>query len=277
MLAVVGLVVIVIGGVLLYMAKRAADRVHHMKATDTSRVGDLVAMIEEVRGELGGGPSELRQYVELKGTVQCDSPLTAELSDRAAVIVETNVTRDVEELREEKDSEGNVSSRWHKRSETVNSNRLETPFWLDDGSGKLEVRPDGANATLQEVVNRFEAPNAVDAAGAGTLYFGRMRLSYGHLSRTSQQFRVIGYRFRESILPVGARLYALGEISDTGDGLALRKPTQQDKPFLLSTKSEEELVTAAAKQAKWSKIGGLGAIGLGIVLVLVGAVQMLLG
>ena len=276
MLAIVGLVVVVIGGVLLYMAKRAAERVHHMKATDTSRVGDLMAMIDEVRGELGGGPSELREYVELKGNVQCDSPLTAELSDRAAVIVETSVTRDVEELREERDSDGNVQTRWHKRSETVNSNRLETPFWIDDGSGKLEVRPGGADATLQEVVNRFEAPSAVDSGG-GTLSFAGMRLSYGHLTRSSQQFRVIGYRFRESILPVGARLYALGEISDTGDGVALRKPTQQDKPFLLSTQSEEELVTAGTKQAKWSKIGGFVAIGLGVVLILVGAVQVVLG
>lgn len=269
-----GLIVTAVGGVLIFLSKRASERVFQMKTTETTRVGDLLSLINEVRAEMGGGPSELREYVEIKGVVGSDAPMEAEMSGQAAAIVHSQVTRDVEELREHRDSDGNVTTRWEKRTESVHSNSLEQPFWVDDGSGRLEVRPGGAELTLQKVVDRFEQPSAVDS-GQGRLALGRFSFSYGSMLGPSQRFRVIGYRFVESILPIGAPLYALGEVADGGDGLSLHKPAGGDKPFLLSTRSEEEMVSSGAKRAKWMKIGGFAAIALGLVLIAVGAVQML--
>ena len=269
-----GSIVIAIGGALLFLSKRASERVYQMKNTETSRIGDLLQLITDVRGEMGGGPSELREYVELKGVVGSEQPLEAEMSGQAAAIVESRVTRDVEELREHRDNEGNVTTRWEKRTESIHSNRLERPFWIDDGSGRMEVRPGGADVTLQTVVDRFEQASAVDS-GQGTLSFGRFSFNYGSMLGPSQRFRVIGYRFVESILPIGVRLYALGEVADTGDGLSLHKPASGDQPYLLSTRSEEEMVSAGASRAKWMKIGGFGAIVLGLVFAAVGLMQMI--
>jgi hypothetical protein len=270
----IGLIVVALGGLLLYLAKGASERVYQMKTTETSRVGDLLQLIADVRAEMGGGASELREYVEIKGVVGSDGPMEAEMSGQAAVIVQSEVTRDVEELREHRDSEGNVTTRWEKRTESVHSNRLESPFWLDDGSGRVEVRPGGADVTLQKVVDRFEQPSAVESGG-GQFSFGRFSFSSRMLG-PSQNFRVIGYRFVESILPLGARLYALGELSDTGEGVALHKPSV-DKPYLLSTRSEEEIVQSGMSQAKWMKIGGIAALALGGIALVVGAVKMIIG
>ncbi len=270
----IGLIAAALGGLLLYLSKNASERVYHMKNTETSKIGDLLQLINDVRAEMGGGASELREFVELKGVVGSDSPIEAEMSGQPAVIVQSQVTRDVEELREHRDSEGNVTTRWEKRTESVHSNRLERPFWLEDDSGRLEVRPGGADASLQTVVDRFEQPSAVESGG-GHLSFGRFSFSARMLG-PSRNFRVIGYRFVESILPVGARVYALGEISDTGEGIALHKPAS-DKPFMLSTRSEEEMVRSGMSQAKWMKIGGIAAVALGGIGILVGAVQMIIG
>lgn len=267
-----GLIVTAIGGVLIFLSKRASERVYQMKNTETSAIGDLLSLIKSVRSEMGGGPSELREYVEIKGVVGSDAPLEAEMSGQAAAIVHSQVTRDVEELREHRDNEGRVTSRWERRTESVHSNRLEGPFWIDDGSGRLEVRPGGAELTLQTVVDRFEQASAVDS-GQGHLSFGRFSFSAGSMLGPSRRFRVIGYRFVESILPIGSRVYALGEVADSGDGLSLHKPAGGEQPFLLSTRSEEELISSGASQAKWMKIGGFAAIGLGLVLSVVGAVQ----
>ncbi len=267
----VGLFLAAVGGAMLYFSAKAADQVLHMKATDTSQVAELRSLMDEVRKDLGGGPSELREFVELKGTIGCDRPLQAEMSGQQAVIVRNTVTREIEELHEEQDEEGNLTQRWVSRTETVNSSKLDTPFWIDDGTGRMDVRPTGADFTLQKVVDRFEAPSAVERGSS--ISFGQLSFNVGALA-ASHSRRIKGYRFREEILSLGARVYALGEVSDTSDGVALHKPLDGKKPFMLSTKSEEEMVSAGASKAKWLKLGGLGSIGLGVVLVIVGAVQM---
>ena len=267
----IGLILAASGGALVYFAGQAADRVLHMKVTETSQIGGLRSLVEQIRADLGGGASEWRELVEIKGSVGCDRPLVGELSGEPAVVVRGSVVREVEELRREEDSEGRVTERWVSRNETVNSTKLEAPFWIDDGSGRLDVRPSGATYTLQTVVDRFEPPAAVERGSS--IHLGRLEFAVGGFSR-SHSLRVKGYRFREEILPVGARVYALGEASDTSDGMALHKPGDSDKPFILSTKSEEELVAAGMSQAKWMKIGGLLALGLGIALAIVGAVKM---
>ncbi|MSP91310.1 MAG: hypothetical protein EXR79_05850 [Myxococcales bacterium] len=267
----VGIIAAAIGGLLFFLAKRANERVHHMKATDTARIGEVRARVDAVRTELGGGPSELREYLEFKGTVACLRPLRAELSGQAAAIVQTTVTRDFEQYVDSRDSQGNVTSRWERRSDTVHSTRLEAPFQIDDGSGGLDVRPSGADATLQTVVDRQEQAGAVEMGGG--LRFGSLSVGLGIQPFPAGQVRVIGYRLREAILPVGAQVYALGEVSDTGDGLALHKPGTGDKPFVLSVKSEEELVRSSQSSAKGLVIAGWVLVAGGVVLALVGAVQ----
>ena len=61
----------------------------------------------------------------------------------------------------------------------------------------------------------------------------------------------------------------LGEVADTADGLVLRKPEERGKPFLLSLKSEDEVVRSTESSAKWMMIGGavLGAGGIALVVV----------
>ena len=136
-----GMVVILIGGALaiigvisLFMAMLAARRVRVMTATKTSKIADLVPAYEAIRAELGGEASEMRQTVELKGHVECDTPLTGELSKKAAAIVHTRVTRDVEVLVRTRDKQGRTQERWDRRSEQVHSTNTEAPFYLNDGT-----------------------------------------------------------------------------------------------------------------------------------------------
>ena len=270
----VGLLVAAIGGAMLYFSGKAANRVLHMKATETAQIGELTSTMEAVRSELGGGPSEMREFVEIKGTVGSDRPLLAEMSGQQAVIVRSKVSREIEELRTERDSEGDLVDRWVSRTETLNNSNLDTPFWIDDGSGRIDVRPGGASYTLQCVVDRFEQANSVERGSSisfGSLSFNIGSLSYG------DTLRVKGYQFREEILPLGARVYALGEVSDTSDGIALHKPGDADKPFVLSRRSEAEMVSAGDSQAKWLKFGGFGGIGVGVILMIVGAIKMVAG
>ncbi len=270
-----GLILAAIGGALLYFSGQAANRVLHMKMTDTSKVGDLFALAKEVSGDLGGGPSELREFVEIKGKVGCDRPVTGELSGESAAITRTSVDREYEQLEVEEDSEGNRTERWVSKRDQVNSSKLEAPFYIDDGTGRIQVRPSGAALTLRTVVDKFEPADAVSNGRSAS--FGALSFHIGPGRAISRTYRVKGYRYREEVLGLGDQVYALGEFSDTSDGKALHKPTDKDKPFVLSTKSEEEIVGAGESQAKWMKLGGLGLAAIGALLVVIGAVRMVLG
>jgi len=271
---IVGAVLIAIGIAGLFVAMFAARRVRVMTATSTSRIGDLLPEYEALRGELGGGPSELRKTVELKGRVACDSPVTGELSGEAAAMVHTQVSRDVEVRKRTTDKNGRTTERWVRQTERIHSDERQARFDIDDGTGRVRVRPDGASIDLTEVVDRFEQPNTVEQT-TGSLRLGGFSFNFSTSLGSSK--RIIGYRFQESILPVGADLYVLGELSDTGDGLAVRDADDPDRPFIVSTKDEESLVRSGKSTIKWGKIGGGACVVLGLVACLIGAVMLILG
>jgi hypothetical protein len=276
-----GIIVIGIGGGLfglgivgLIIAKRAASRVRVMGATKTSKIAELVPAYEALRAELGGDSSEMAQTVELKGTVECDAPLTGELSAQSAAIVHTRLTRQVEVLRRTQDKQGRTQERWVKQTEELHSNRDESPFFLNDGTGRMRIRPAGAELDLKQVVNRFEQPGAVEQS-TSTLSLGSFSFQFS--SNVDSGKRVLGYRFQESILAIGAKLYVLGELSDTGEGLAVRDPGRDDRPFIVSTQDEEALTKSNKSSASKGKWLGLSGVVVGVILSAVGVVMTIIG
>jgi len=271
---IVGIVLMLIGVIALVMARMAVGRVRTMTATQTTQLSDLLPGFESLREELGGGPSEMGKTVELKGIVECDDPLTAELSQKTAAIVQTSISRDVEVRRLHRDSHGHTSHRWVRETEHIHSDRSESPFFLNDGTGRVRIRPDGSSLDLAEVVDRFELANNVEQS-SGTLSLGSFSFSFS--TTLGSDKRIIGYRFQESILPVGTELYVLGELSDTGDGLAVRDPAESGQTFIVSTKSEETLVRSGQSTAKWGKIGGISALAIGTIGTVVGIILLIVG
>ena len=81
---------------------------------------------------------------------------------------------------------------------------------------------------------------------------------------------ILGTSYKETILPVNQRVYILGELAGTGTQAAIRKPGGENGVFLISMKSEEELV-AAAQRWTWGMLAGgtVSAIS-GIALILMG-------
>jgi hypothetical protein len=266
----VGLVLVVVAIVLFVLSRKAGDRALFMQATETKPIGEIRALVAEIAADLGPGGTGYAEFAEFKGTVVCDNPITGEFSGAPAAVVRTRVERQIETLRETRDSQGNVRTEWHRSSETLSSNNQEAEFHIDDGSGRLRVNPKGARLDLVKLVDRFEPPGAVEGMRGGqfAVSMGGYSLSVGGIHGADR--RTIGYRFVEEALPVDRRVYALGEVADTEEGLVLRKPSDDDKkrPYVLSTKSEEELVKAAKSSAVWMKLGaavlGLGGIALAV-------------
>ena len=70
----------------------------------------------------------------------------------------------------------------------------------------------------------------------------------------------------EETIEANQNLYVIGEAFRVGNTLHIGKPQDANKPFIITTKSEEDLVNSSNQSAMFALIGGIIAIVVGIVL-----------
>jgi hypothetical protein len=262
-MVIVGIILIALGIVLLIVRRNAQGRLLEIQATPTSPVQDILQSHRDVADELGSGG--FSQLVEVKGTIGCGQPITAELSGEPCVYYSMSVEERYEETYQEEDSEGRVRTATRTGSNTVAGNSRSTRFHVDDGTGKIVVDPEGATIHPHQTLDRYEP-----AIGGPEISFGSFSFSPG-MAHGGRQ--VLGYNYAESILPIGQRVYVIGEASDSDGDLVIRKPREKGKPFIVSLKSEEEIVGSHRSSTKWYMIGAIAAFAIGAVLMVLGMVS----
>ena len=224
---------------LAYGAKRAKQRAGLMATTETSTVEFLESMASDLSG------SSLSYLTEVKGAVIADNPLVSELSQMECVYYSMRVEREYEEVEYETDSEGNRRRTTHTRSETVSQNKRSLPFYVQDATGKIQVRPEGAQLIAEKVVDRFEpAANARSGFSMGSF---NLDINIGGFN-IGNGSKTLGYRFTEEVVPINRDIYVLGEASGDTHNLAIKKPASG--PMIVSVKSEEQLQLEAGKSGK---------------------------
>ncbi len=238
-------------GFLVYNYFRLTKRMEAMSAVETSTAAALQDIYQGVAAGVGKGYFE--QPAEMKGVIECDTPLESELGKQPCVYDSMTVTRKWEEDYEEEDEEtGRMVQKTRQGSDTVSSNRRSTVFAVRDDTGTLKVDPEGASIDTEKTVDRFEPKSSLSG---GQIAFGGFSFSVGELSDLGHR-RTLGYHFHEEVLAVGKRVYVLGNATDMGGELMLQKPREKGQ-FLISMKSEEELMASSASGQKASVIGAI--------------------
>lgn len=259
---VIGIVLIVIGIFLLMQRKRTQSHLIEIKSMQSLPLHEIMETQRSIADEIGLGG--FNQLVETNGVVVCDEPVTAELSGEHCAYYEMRVEERYEEAYWEKDSEGRDVQRTRTGSQTVASNSQSGCFYVGDGQSRIRIDPDGAKLDLQKSVDRFEP---ADGGIAGAISFGSFALN---LSSGMSGRRILGYHYSESILPLGKKLYVVGAAKDTAGELAIGKPTEKDKPFIVSLKSEEEITEGIEGKTRWLMIGAIASMVIGIGTIVAG-------
>ncbi|HAN46945.1 MAG TPA: hypothetical protein DCQ32_10425, partial [Cyanobacteria bacterium UBA8156] len=78
------------------------------------------------------------------------------------------------------------------------------------------------------------------------------------------------YTYQETAIVVGSRLYVLGEARIVDSQLAIAKPSDPNDPFLISVKSEEEMVSQRQQNTTTALVGAIAGSVLGLICLLVG-------
>jgi len=261
-----GIILIVLGVVLFFVRRSQQARLLDIRFVQTTTAKDLMELAKSVQEGVGraGG---FRQQVELKGVIQSETELLSEIAKLPCVYYRAEITREYEEVYSETNPETKqVERKTRRSSEVISSNSRMANFYLQDSTGKVLVNPKGADLGKETVVDRFEANRS---GGSGSIDFGNFHFS---LSGISGGGGTLGYRFHEEILPVGRSVYVLGEASDNSGQLIVQKPAEKGR-YIISLKSEEELVKSASSSVQWTLYGAILCGVAGVVLVVIGLIR----
>jgi hypothetical protein len=228
---IIAAVFVVIGVIVFYIGMRKARLKNLVAKTQTSDIAGLV-----------GG-----EFAEIKGTVECDSPLKTPYGQQDCVYYYHR--------RERRERRRSSSSSTRTTWRTVASDKSTTPFRLRDGTGAVEVRPLRAKIDAPRVLEDYVRPgDDMDGVVGGVVKV------IGALSGTGQE------RIRESAIVVGSRVYVLGDVIREGENFHLGKG--MSKVFFISHKSEEELLSSLSRWAIGLKALGVLAAALGIAIMI---------
>lgn len=254
-LVIIGVICIAIAVALWFNRKKQLNKALNIKYHETSKVADVVDIYKQLGDGLDG--NYRGNIVELSGMSRSDSPLTSEHTEAEVVYYRARIIHEYEtlEIVGEEDENGNYYEREVVTShqETVSDNERFAPFYLDDNSGQILIEMENAQKHTITSLDEFqpEPPMGYDP--------------YGITGTTT------GYHYIEEIIPNNYQLYILGQAAESNGELAVVKPTKKDENFIVSTKSEEELIQGAENSAKMSFYGTIGLAILGLILIVVGA------
>jgi hypothetical protein len=264
-MAILGFILMAVAVGLFFARRRQQKRAFNLKTARPVTIAEMESTARAVAQEIGGG--DWRDYVKLWGTIQTDHPLTSELKQQPCVYYSFAVMREYEETVQIRNEKGEVRTETQRGTETVSRHHQRVPFYLQDQTGRVLIDPEGADLETVEVLDHFQPG---DPAG-GQLGFGRfsLQVGYGHGSNR----RTLGYRYKESLLPIKRSALVVGTVSDQGGHLTVLKPTQEGQHFIVSLKNDELLTTRAEQNAQRLFLGILGCGLVGLVLVVVDLVS----
>lgn len=262
---ILGIILIGLGALLLFLRSRAMSHLLEVRTAEKLTINEIIETRDAIAGSVG--PGGFSQVVSVTGTLVCDQPLHGELSERECAYYTMRIEERYEEEYWERDNEGREVRRTRTGSTTVASNSSTAQFFIADESGRLELDPDGARMDLETVVDQFQ-PATI---GFSNLSFGNFSLDYSPGMMTGR--RILGYHYSEQILPINRKIYVVGDASDRGGDLKVRRPDDRGKPYIISLKSGDEVVRAMESKAKWLMIGAIASFVIGAIAIVVGAMR----
>ncbi len=263
-----GAILIIVGVVFWIMRGKKATKLHVLEINETSKTNEVIENYKSMAEVHGPGAFSI--YAELKGKAIASTPEIGEFSKKECAYYRANVTREYEELETKTDSNGHTTKRWVKKTQNVSSHTNTSPdFAIKDDTGEILVDPTGAEMHTIKSFSKFEKGDTPQGGGLN-ISIGGFNISSGASIRT------IGYRYEEHSIPLNTDLYVIGDVNDRSGRLMVSKPKEKTSPYIVSTKSEDELTDSLGKSVQWMKITSFIGFGLGGALLIYGIIDLIM-
>ena len=253
---------ILIGGglfAIFYLRPKTQSNVTEMKYMKTKTIAELKDMFAQM--EANGLGNDYREFVELKGNVVSDNLVETPFSNRQVPYCESKLVQVTETKEQYRDSNGRTQTRIRKHENTISNEKSSQDISMSDGSSNeavvVEINGTGCKADIQKSFDRFEPKDNM----RNYRYFNSR--SWNRLDAET-----IGFRMEEKTLEINQNLYVIGEAFKVGNQIHIGKPQDNKKPFIVTSKSEEDLINQSNQNAKFYLIGGIVTIIIGVIMII---------
>ena len=240
--------ILIIGGAALsfFAPRKIKDRNIEIKFMQTTPLKELIAILKD---NAAAGLDGYRHYVELKGSADSDSPEKAPFSEKEVVYYNADLYQVYEEKHTYKDGKG-THQQIRKRETLMSNQKSSGPVVLKDSqSGQkayIDVSQSGLKLETLKTLDRFEPENSA-----------KKHTFFGSLQYSNMGTRTLGFRMIEKTIPIGQSLYVLGEAWLEGQKVKISRPRGEKKPFIVSVRSETDIVQANNSSARIALIAGI--------------------
>ena len=249
-----------IGGGLVaifYLKPKVQNSVTEIKYMQTKTISELMDMFNQM--DANGLGNEYREFVELKGTVVSDNLVDTPFSNRKVAYCESKLVQVTETREQYRDRNGNIQTRIRKNENTISNEKTSQEIYIKDNSSNeyvvLEINGTGCQLDIPKTFDRFEPKSNL----------GNYRY-FNSFSWNRYGAETLGFKMIEETINENQNLYVIGEAFKVGNTLHIGKPQDNKKPFIITTKSEEDLVNSSNQKAMFTLIGGIIAIVIGIIM-----------
>ncbi|MBR4621944.1 MAG: hypothetical protein IKO44_00255 [Ruminococcus sp.] len=270
-LIIIGIILIIVGVYFaVFQRAKKAGVAMEIQATATSSVADAKEAIEA----MAEYNPDYREFVELKGTAVTHETVKTPYSGKAVAFYTAETLQVSETTQERRNSDGSRSMSTTKREDKLSDEESSADLILKDASGQEIVIETNGIANKLDLIKSFDQMDMTDPY-ANQAPFPSMRRRYRRydIRPNGAGYRILGYRKIESIIPLNASLYVLGEAYMNAGKLCIGPPKDSKKPFIVTTKTEDQMLQKTQSSQRSSLIGGSICAVLGVVLMIVGIVK----
>lgn len=253
--------ILIAGGLvtIFYFRTKNERNINEMKYMQTKSIAELKEMFSKMDSD--GLGSNYREFVELKGTVVSDNLIDTPFSNRKVAYCQSKLIQVTQTTEQYKDSNGNYRTQTTKHEVPISDEKSSQDVSIIDNSTKepvyVEINATGCNLDIPKTFDRFEPKNNL----------GRYRY-FESFSLSRFGAETLGFKMTEKTIEANQYLYVIGEAFRVGNVIHIGKPMDNGKPFIVTTKSEEDLINSSKQKSLFMLIGGMVAIILGILLII---------
>ncbi len=254
----------VAGGVYIAVFQRAksANVALEIQAQPTKTYEEVKEALEAMQDY----DPNYRELVEFKGFASSSQEVITPYSrQKVAFYIAENiqVSEDTEERRDSDGSRRMVTTKHEQKlSEDVSGADL---IVKDNFGHEIVIETKGVENKLDLV----QSYDTLDRSNTGNPTYGR---GYG-VRANGTGHRIIGYKQIEKTFPLNAAMYVLGEAYMISNRIFIGPPKNTKSPFIVTTKSEEQMLKKTQGSQTTSLFGGLALAVLGLVLFIVGVTR----
>lgn len=242
---------------IFYLRPKMKNNATEIKYMETKSISELKDMFNQMDANGLGG--NYREYVELKGTIVTDNTVETPFSNRNVAYCESRLDQVTETREQYRDSNGHIQTRVNKRENNISNEKSSQTISMKDNTSEepivLEINGVGCKLDIPKTLDRFEPKTNL----RNYRYFNRF--SWDRFGAET-----LGFKMTEKTIELNQSLYVIGEAFKVGNTIHIGKPQDTKKPFIVTTKSEEDLVNSSNQNAIFALIGGIIAIVIGIII-----------